>query len=398
MIILASARDELRNSTIGPLLEAGLAAASVADWSALCRAATDPEVPLLLVDPELPSLDPALLAGLSRSLAHGPTVVVVGEARPPLARVAATPLALTRLARRVTQRARLSAAVRRDLRFAGLGPKPLGTLASLASRLDPVLLVGERGTGKERIAATIHALAGRRGPMRVLPPEQALELGGAPGSVYLVSPARRPSLRAEVKAARAAGWAVIAGSRRPEPPAGVEWVELHLPPLRERPEALRGLATTYLEAHAARLGLPRRSFDKALWAAIMAHRWPENGRELESFVVAALTAMDEPVLRAREMPASVAARLQPRSEAVDGDLEGFEDVAEARLAPVVARFAPGPGPTLWDLVQSSTGRALLRLALQRTGGNRKAAAELLGLARNTLQAHIERYGLSAAPR
>lgn len=40
-------------------------------------------------------------------------------------------------------------------------------------------------------------------------------------------------------------------------------------------------------------------------------------------------------------------------------------------------------------------RALLRLVLARTKGNRKAAAQLLGLARNTLQTHLLRLGVTA---
>ena len=38
-------------------------------------------------------------------------------------------------------------------------------------------------------------------------------------------------------------------------------------------------------------------------------------------------------------------------------------------------------------------RALLKLTLRRTGGDQKAAAELLGVARNTLRAKAIRFGL-----
>jgi len=44
----------------------------------------------------------------------------------------------------------------------------------------------------------------------------------------------------------------------------------------------------------------------------------------------------------------------------------------------------------------ATERALIQLALARTEGNRKAAASLLGISRNTLHERIGRLGIDAA--
>ena len=60
---------------------------------------------------------------------------------------------------------------------------------------------------------------------------------------------------------------------------------------------------------------------------------------------------------------------------------------------------PGAALDLHTLVVESTERALLRLVLTRTAGNQKAAAQMLGLARNTLHAKALHLGLiTAKPR
>ena len=62
----------------------------------------------------------------------------------------------------------------------------------------------------------------------------------------------------------------------------------------------------------------------------------------------------------------------------------------------MAQYTPGPGVTLYGLVLEAAERALLRLALTRTGGNRKATAVLLGVARNTLASRSRALGLESA--
>jgi DNA-binding protein Fis len=65
---------------------------------------------------------------------------------------------------------------------------------------------------------------------------------------------------------------------------------------------------------------------------------------------------------------------------------------------VVRAWSPGPEDTLHALVIRSAERALFQLVLARTQGNRKAAATLLGVARNTLQQRIETLGLGSIGR
>jgi DNA-binding NtrC family response regulator len=288
----------------------------------------------------------------------------------------------------------LDAAERRVLGWMGLGSDSLARLSTLAASPQPTLLHGERGTGKERVARMLHRLARRSGAFVERRPGARVELEGAPGTLFLPNAHEHTDMRDVVRHAVELGWAVAAATRSPEPVEGLSWARLTLAPLRERPDDLRALAGHALEAQCRRLGMGRRTFDRAAWALMFAHRWPGNAHELDDFVLAAIEACPGPVIRGARMPEALRALLAPRSTTGEA-LESFEEMARTRLTPVVRDYVAGPGPTLHDIVVDAAERALFALAMARTGGNRKQAALLLGVSRNTLQWRLERLGISA---
>ncbi len=390
-ILLASADDSLRETVSSVLAAEGIAHLSVADWPTTCARTCGVNTRLVLVDPALPGLDAELLARLAASLRNGPVVRVVRGTASPLVAISGGDRGLLRLAREATPRDALDPFQRRLLRHAGIGNAPTTLLARLASSPLPILLHGERGTGKARVARALHALRGS-GPPLIEGGDARWEPIGPPGAVYLAAAHLQDP--AALRAGIAAGWRIVAGARSEDPLPGVPFVRLALPPLRERPDDLRALALTYLEHHAVQLGLPRRRLDRGMWALIHAHPWPDNQRELEQFVLDLLATVRDPVIRVASLPLALRTRLEPHA-AVTPDLGSFEEVVRARLAAVVDRWEPGPGPALYDHVVDGVDRALIPLVLLRTDGNRKRAAAILGMARNTLQTRIERLGLAA---
>ncbi|MES2640059.1 MAG: helix-turn-helix domain-containing protein [Myxococcota bacterium] len=396
-ILVATARDAIRESVVLPLAREGLPVTSAADWDGLCRAICAPTTVLVLLDPELPGLRGELLATFAAALGHAPTLRVLGAPLPPLTRVPNTERAVIRLARQYVGTRGVDATERRILRMQGLGPSPLERLVLLAGSALPTLVHGERGTGKERVARVLHQLSGLAGPFVVRTHAEPWTPEGPPGTVYLESAHRHDDLRALVGAARDAGWRVVGGTRLDEAVPAIKWDRLVLAPLRERPDDLRALTTWYLDQHTRRMGLPKRTLDRGVWALLHAHRWPGNHRELEMFVVQTLGRVDQPVIRGATLPEELRALLLPQAEA-EREAEGFEEMARVRLLPVVRAYSPGPGDSLHALVIRSAERALFQLVLARTQGNRKAAAALLGVARNTLQQRIEALGLGSIGR
>jgi two-component system response regulator AtoC len=148
-------------------------------------------------------------------------------------------------------------------------------------------------------------------------------------------------------------------------------VALKLPPLRDRPEELPALAERFIAQHASRLGIPRKDISSEALVLMQEWRWPGNVRELENALERALVLSD-------------------------GDEIGPDALPEEMRA---AHRASGPPPTPLegDLSVKRAQRALeadlIRRALERTGGNRSRAAELLELSPRALLYKIREYGL-----
>jgi DNA-binding NtrC family response regulator len=154
-------------------------------------------------------------------------------------------------------------------------------------------------------------------------------------------------------------------------------IPIHLPPLRERREDIPLLVQSFLhklgqEQQPARVEV---TFSQEAMRQLMAFDWPGNIRQLENIVERALT-------------------MTPGRAQIDvGDLpeEMQGDNSSSSTIDVVL---PENGMELQRYVQD-VERQLIRLALERTGGNKHQAAQLLGIKRTTLVEKAKR--LEQAP-
>jgi DNA-binding NtrC family response regulator len=138
-------------------------------------------------------------------------------------------------------------------------------------------------------------------------------------------------------------------------------VEIHLPPLRERPEDLPPLAAHFLRRHAHRYRKELMGFEPAALEALAAYAWPGNVRELDHVVQRA-------VLLAR----------------------GAE-VKAADLGLLQAARSEGGERRLEEMSLEEVERLLIQKALRRFGGNVSQAAEALGLSRSALYRRMQKY-------
>jgi DNA-binding NtrC family response regulator len=141
-------------------------------------------------------------------------------------------------------------------------------------------------------------------------------------------------------------------------------IAVHLPPLRERREDIPLLADAFLRRMAAERGTAPKAVDAEAMTAIMRYDWPGNVRELENALERACTVSPGDVLGVAALPARVT---EPR-------------------APSVAADRPVANPTL-DIIE----RAYIQWVLQREGGNKTRAAEVLGIDPSTLYRKLARY-------
>ena len=150
-------------------------------------------------------------------------------------------------------------------------------------------------------------------------------------------------------------------------------VTIHLPPLRERREDIRPLAS-YFATRAIDENTRPLSFSKdAMWL-LENYDWPGNIRELENAVVRAAALCDQ-IVQPEDLP-----------ERVRRSFKGTQAPTSSQL-----NLANGIDDSLLSLADLER-RHILR-ALARTAGNKQAAARILGIDRTTLQRKLERYEL-----
>ena len=144
----------------------------------------------------------------------------------------------------------------------------------------------------------------------------------------------------------------------------INTVEIHLPPLRDRPEDLDVLASHFLARElareVARYGKELGGFDANARQALRRHPWPGNVRELQHAVERAVLVANGPLIGV-------------------GDL-GLRPAGDRQL-----RFD--------TLTLDEAERVLVAKALDRHRGNVTRAARDLGLSRAALYRKVHRHGL-----
>jgi two-component system response regulator AtoC len=282
-----------------------------------------------------------------------------------------------------------------------------------------VLLLGESGTGKEVAARQIHQLSPRathpfmaincaalsetlleselfgheKGAFTGATDRKRGRLELAEGGTFFLDEVGelRPELQAKLlRVLQERCFERVGGSRTLE--ADVRWIAatnrdlrgmidagtfredlyhrlavfpIRLPPLRERPADLLPIARNLLVRIAADLKRPRPSLTPAAEQRLVGASFRGNVRELAN-------------------------TLERAAILADGDVI---DASHLWLDEPVARAAPAGGPTgaIRPLVELE--REAILAALEAVSGNRRKAAELLGIGERTLYDKLKKYGV-----
>jgi two-component system NtrC family response regulator len=145
-------------------------------------------------------------------------------------------------------------------------------------------------------------------------------------------------------------------------------VPIELPPLRDRMEDVPLLAENFLQSASARHGIDTGPLLPALLRPLMEYGWPGNVRELANVIERLVLLSEDGRMNLDDLPAEIR-----RTDGGSGC--PFELPAEG---------------VSWEQVEAS----LLRQALERTQGNRAAAARLLGLGYKAFLYRLEKYEMA----
>jgi DNA-binding NtrC family response regulator len=277
-----------------------------------------------------------------------------------------------------------------------------------------VLITGEHGTGKEVVAAWLHAASARAGRPLVTVNVGGLsdgvfeselfghvkgaftdaksdrvgrfeladggtlfldEIANVPlnqqskllrvlqtGELERVGSSRTRKVDARILAATNADLRaeVASGRFREDLLFRINTIEIRLPPLRDRREDIGHLAGIFLHRYSQRYRKDLKGFEPAAMRVLTEYAWPGNIRELDHTI-------ERAVLLAR------------------GNNISQSDLA---LQPV-----GGTSARLDELSLEEVERVLIQKALSRHSGNVTLAANALGLSRSALYRRLQRYGL-----
>jgi DNA-binding NtrC family response regulator len=165
-----------------------------------------------------------------------------------------------------------------------------------------------------------------------------------------------------------------------------------LPALRERGADVSLLAESFLQQMAAD-GAPPRAFSTAALARLSAHTWPGNVRELRNVVKRAAIMAREPLIDVADLPLDGPQVVpMPAAEFTSGPRgTGQGGTGQGGTGPGGA----GPGgeaPTLRPgMSVAEAERQLIELTLAHAAGDKRRAADMLGISLKTLYTRLKVY-------
>src|SRR5256885_5040211 len=299
------------------------------------------------------------------------------------------------------------------------------TIESVAKSDANVLIVGESGTGKELIANAIHynSLRSKKHFIKVncaaLPKElieselfghtkgaftgahadkEGLVQHAAGGSLLLDEIAEMPvelqpkllrvlqersyrkigsektysvDFRLICSTNRLPADAIREGLLRDDLFYRISTITIHVPPLRERTDDIQLLTDHFLKMYAEKYERPITGVSQAAYQRLFGHTWPGNVRELQNVLERAVLLAKGNKIEPVDLP--------------------FDNGSAPEGTSGVSAWDVPPNMTLEDIE-----KLVIEKTLQRTGGNKQAAANLLGIYRPRLYSKIRKYQIDVA--
>lgn len=151
-------------------------------------------------------------------------------------------------------------------------------------------------------------------------------------------------------------------------------IQLHLPPLRERPEDIPELARHFIDRACRRNRVPIKQLHRDALAVMELYPWPGNVRELENVIERMVAMEPSELLTVSSLPPAL--------------LGADPSVPVRRLHTV-----PAEGLDI-EAYLDNVRLDLMRQALERSGGVQKRAAELLRMSYRAFRYHAEKFRLA----
>ena len=165
-------------------------------------------------------------------------------------------------------------------------------------------------------------------------------------------------------------------------------IELRVPALRERAADVAQIANHFVELHAKAQRKPVRAIAPEALALLAAYAWPGNVRELSNVIERAVILSSGESLTPVDLPAELAA--SPRC--ADGAAARADRSEHDEVGVPIPELRTDEACN-FERANVSFQRGHIARVLDRCGGNREAAARLLGLSPATFYRYLQKVGL-----
>jgi DNA-binding NtrC family response regulator len=184
----------------------------------------------------------------------------------------------------------------------------------------------------------------------------------------------------------------------------INTIEIQVPPLREREEDVEYLVEHFLRVFAEKYNRPVQNISQDAYEKLFAYAWPGNVRELQNVIERAVLMTKGTAIEASSLPLSKISRplpdqpnwsqpqspvVQQQNESPPNDLN-FDELCRLLVSQLSPPGVDGDAQNIFERLEGS----IVQAALERTRGNKQAAANLLGLYRPRLYSIIKKHNLS----
>lgn len=166
---------------------------------------------------------------------------------------------------------------------------------------------------------------------------------------------------------------VQAGTFRTDLYYRLKVINIHIPPLRERPEDILAITNHFIQKFNDEFGKNFLGLDSEVEALFLSYPWPGNVRELRNVIERVLILENDEFIRLKHLP----------SEMLLGGVNGIPIVNKG-----LQLCLPKEGFPLEEIE-----KIVIEKALQYCNGNQSKAAELLHITRDTIRYKMKKYGL-----
>lgn len=165
-------------------------------------------------------------------------------------------------------------------------------------------------------------------------------------------------------------------------------ITIQIPPLRNRIEDVVPLCEHFLSKYGKELGVGTRNLSDEAKEIITKYSWPGNVRELENIIKRILVLSSDTVITKKTL-IDAAPHLDSKKQ---GDQKTLDSLIKTELSFILDSQDQESSEKLYETIIKKVEKPLIEKVLEITKGNKKKAALLLGINRNTLSKKMDELG------